>query len=354
MRNGIKITIDNSAFDMRDLNLDILRIMACLMIVIMHAPLPAENTSGLFLSALSYFTAPGIGLFFMLSGALLLPIKEDMKTFLKKRFVKVVWPTVFWSLLYLLANWLMSHQALEWRRSLLSIPFSAQGTPVLWFIYTLLGLYLLAPILSRWLVNASSREIEFYLLLWVITLFYPLLKYVVDLNLGNTGILFYFSGYVGYFLLGYYLKRYAHFIQWKHLLPLLFVVIAVPVACKLMQLEVDFYDLFWYLSIFVVIQCVCWWKLVCGVKFDFNSRKVRSFVVELSKMTFGIYLIHIFVMRYLLWHSSFIMQIENYVMQTFTTVLLTFILSVVIVFLLGFLPFGYHLIGYKTMLRLKR
>lgn len=339
---------------MRDLNLDILRIMACLMIVIMHAPLPAENTNGLFLSALSYFTAPGIGLFFMLSGALLLPIKEDMRTFLKKRFVKVVYPTIFWSLFYILANWLMLHQRAEWGRSLLSIPFSAHGTSVLWFIYTLLGLYLLAPILSRWLVNASKREIEFYLLLWVITLCYPLLKYVVDLNLGNTGILFYFSGYVGYFLLGYYLRHYALFIQWKHLLPLLFVVIAVPVLCKLMLLEVDFYDLFWYLSIFVVIQCVCWWKLVCGAKFGFNSRMLRSFVVELSKMTFGIYLVHIFVMRYLFWNSSSILQIENYVMQTFTIVLLTFILSVVIVFLLGFLPFGYCLVGYKSRLSLEK
>lgn len=104
----------------------------------------------------------------------------------------------------------------------------------------------------------------------------------------------------------------------------------------------------------MAIQCVCWWKFVCEVKFDFISRKVRSFVVELSKMTFGIYLIHIFVMRYLLWHSSFILQIENYVMQTLTIVVFTFILSVVIVFLLGFLPFGYHLVAYKSRLRFKK
>ena len=57
----------------RDLSLDLLRIMACVMVVIMHSPIPSENANGLLLSSLSYFTAPCIGLFFMVSGALILP-----------------------------------------------------------------------------------------------------------------------------------------------------------------------------------------------------------------------------------------------------------------------------------------
>ena len=51
--------------------LDILRVLACLMVICMHAPYPKEGANGLFLSTLSYFTAPCIGLFFMVSGALL-------------------------------------------------------------------------------------------------------------------------------------------------------------------------------------------------------------------------------------------------------------------------------------------
>lgn len=57
----------------RDFSLDLLRIMACVMVVIMHSPIPSENANGLLLSSLSYFTAPCIGLFFMVSGALILP-----------------------------------------------------------------------------------------------------------------------------------------------------------------------------------------------------------------------------------------------------------------------------------------
>ncbi len=57
----------------RDLSLDLLRIVACVMVVIMHSPIPSDNVDGIILSSLSYFTAPCIGLFFMVSGALILP-----------------------------------------------------------------------------------------------------------------------------------------------------------------------------------------------------------------------------------------------------------------------------------------
>ena len=57
----------------RDTSLDLIRIIACTMVVLMHSPMPTENANGLLLSSLSYFTAPCIGLFFMVSGALLLP-----------------------------------------------------------------------------------------------------------------------------------------------------------------------------------------------------------------------------------------------------------------------------------------
>ena len=57
----------------RDLSLDLLRIVACVMVVMMHSPIPSDNSDGIILSSLSYFTAPCIGVFFMVSGALILP-----------------------------------------------------------------------------------------------------------------------------------------------------------------------------------------------------------------------------------------------------------------------------------------
>lgn len=62
----------------RLLYLDIIRLIACLMVIVMHAPMPgvAAETHGAFLVQSSYLTAPCVPLFFMVSGALLLPCKE--------------------------------------------------------------------------------------------------------------------------------------------------------------------------------------------------------------------------------------------------------------------------------------
>ena len=246
---------------MRDYSLDILRIIACLMIVTMHSPLPGSVDDGIFLSSLSYLTAPGVGLFFMISGALLLPVKSDTKSFLKRRFTKIAIPMLIWSVFYLVLDTVVNGQGFNWK-DILSMFFTAQGAPVFWFLYTLAGLYLLAPVISRWLVSVSQRELEFYLLLWCISLCYPLIGLVLDINTSVTGILYYFTGYVGYFLSGYYLRIYGDRVRFRWLLPALLVAYIVPAVCKIKAIPVDFYSIFWYLSVFVVIQCVFIWKVV--------------------------------------------------------------------------------------------
>ena len=171
------------------------------------SPMPGNMENSMFLSSLSYVTSAGVGLFFMISGALLFPVKTDTRTFLKKRFNRIAVPTISWSVIYVILDSCVKGSSIRWE-SFISILFSAQGNPTFWFLYTLIGLYLIAPILSRWLDNVTRRELEFYLSLWCVTLCYPFLRLVLDINTSETGILYYFTGYLGYFVLGHYLRKY--------------------------------------------------------------------------------------------------------------------------------------------------
>lgn len=84
----------------RDVSLDIIRILACCMVVLMHSPIPSADAPGPFLTALSYLTAPCIGLFFMVSGALLLPVRQSYPEFLRSRMGRILGPTLFWTAVY--------------------------------------------------------------------------------------------------------------------------------------------------------------------------------------------------------------------------------------------------------------
>ena len=85
----------------RDYRLDWLRVIAISMIVLMHSPKPDVIVNGTILSAISYLTAPGLVLFFMISGSLLLGSTLNTRDFFKRRFSKILWPTLFWTLFYL-------------------------------------------------------------------------------------------------------------------------------------------------------------------------------------------------------------------------------------------------------------
>lgn len=333
----------------RDTALDIIRILACLMVVLMHSPLPLPNANGPFLAALSYFTAPCIGLFFMVSGALLLPVKADYFSFLIKRFGKVIIPTIIWSLIYITLSRYCTESEINILQAIASIPFSPQGEGVLWFMYTLCGLYLIAPILSGWLDRASKKEIQFVLILWGITLCYPVFKLCLLINESNTGPLYYFGGYAGYFLLGYYLRRYPGDIK----IALICGIIAM--ACTILLfvtrragIALDFYSLFWYLSIFVAALCICLWITICNIFKSISlCDSIERRISLVSNLSFGVYLIHILVMRYWLWHQFWIINIKNYILQTIVITAITAVVSLILCLIVAKAPKGDYLIGFK-------
>ena len=316
------------------------------MIVAMHAPIPDTGLNSYILSADSLLTAPGIGLFVMVSGALLLPVNMTTGQFLKKRIVRIFFPVLFWTLLGILVfryDEVMVEIGIF--RILLSIPFSHQFG-ILWFMYMLTGLYLLAPILSPWLRQTGKRELEFYLILWAITMCYPYIRDYININESHTGILYYFGGYVGYFLLGYYLRTYVKaFSIWKSII-LLLIPLSVATILKILQIPVHFYDSFWYLSLLVAMMSVAWFLLIKHVDKPYNGAShSHNIIVLVSNCCFGIYFVHIFIMRSIIWKWTWLYNLGA--IQILAVTLLTFIASLGVTWLISYLPGAEYIIGFK-------
>lgn len=159
--------------------LDTLRVLACFMVVLVHSPVPHEGLSeSMSYGVISYLCSPCIGLFLMVTGALLLPLNLDIKPFISRRFTRILWPLITWSLIYILIDAFTCDRTLsEVMSNIFNIPFGPTAKFVQsWYLYTLLGIYLFIPVFNAWIKNNDKRHSIYFILIWCITLTPPLFK----------------------------------------------------------------------------------------------------------------------------------------------------------------------------------
>lgn len=163
--------------------LDNIRFCASFLVILGHshpeyvadAATHSLTTAGLWASLFGLMASPSSELFMTISGAILLPVRIPDKEFFRKRFSKVLFPLLIWSLVYLCAG--LGPQNRTAVEALLKLPF----TPVLdvfWFMYVICGLYLFAPIISKWILYEDRNSMRFYLGIWAFVSFLPLLNLI--------------------------------------------------------------------------------------------------------------------------------------------------------------------------------
>lgn len=356
--------------------LDVLRIVACAMVVFSHscdffvARFDTDRTeflSGAFWGSMMRACVP---LFVMISGVLLLPVKMDTGQFYRRRLGKILWPLVLWSLVtplfYLAYGHAEGENALY---NIVTFPlnFNYATTP-LWYLYMLVGLYLILPIVSPWVAQASKKELRRFLYLWGFTLFIPYIKLLAPFGgyvgvFGNLGILgecdwnpfgtfYYFSGFLGYLILGHYLTKYpaggsrGRILTRSAGLFLLgfgltfggFVLTQSQYPTDYAYLEVPWY--FTGFSVFLMTYGLFTALQTISVR----SETAAARLAWAGSLTFGIYLCHFFLVQvgYDL--------VYNYVplppyLQIPVIAALAFTVSGCVVYLLQKLPFHKYLIG---------
>lgn len=149
-----------------------------------------------------------VPVFIMLSGSFALEqYNGNFKVFFAKLFYRIILPFIFWSIVYLF--YFSYNELIDVHKNARQV-FSFIGKQLLsgtashlWFVYIIASLYLSFPLLSKWTKVAVQKEYIYFLSLWLITLFVNnyLGKYDTSWDLS------YFSGYIGYVILGNYLFK---------------------------------------------------------------------------------------------------------------------------------------------------
>ena len=191
---------------------DLIRTIAIIAVIVLHATrdatsfqptAPFEVWRWWMVDIYQSVSRTGVPLFVMLSGALLLqPSKnETLSTFFKKRWVRIGLPFLFWGAVYFAWRVFALHEVLTSSsiiQGILSGPYFH-----FWYLYMLVGLYILTPILRIVVAHIDRKTFKYFIIVWVLgPLIIPLLG-LLGYNLD--GNLLTIPWWVGYYMLGVYL-----------------------------------------------------------------------------------------------------------------------------------------------------
>ena len=291
----------------RNLNADLMRILATISIVGIHCSaslLYKMNTvpSSWFWFANLYdsFFQWGVPIFVMLSGMLLLGNEESILVFLKKRLAKLIIPLVIWSFIYLLwkENNIITWQLVPKKKFLLDV---LQGATYyhLWFIYMIIGLYLITPIIKVFVRNATNKEYLYFFSIWIIaSCGYMVAKKFLNINMKID--LSFVTGWIGYYVLGYYLNnvdipnKIRRIIYGLALVSLTVIVTGTYYLTKSNNFIFDNH-LYLAFNLPVMITTIAVFLFIKNSKIDLSKKAI----VILSNSCYQVYLSHLLIIEWL-------------------------------------------------------
>lgn len=286
----------------RDSNLDTLRVAAAFAVVLLHVCAgvvnagPTEHASGWWLAdVIESATRWCVPVFVMVSGALLLgrPISSP-REFYRRRGARLLVPLLAWSAVYAALSAYLSRD-LEWttvaRAIMTEVPYYH-----LWYLYMLVGLYLVVPFLRAFVASASPALIGWFL---IVGFALAVSDDVASRVPGGTAASIFvvrFLLYVPYLVAGHFLRGLPASAPPPRVLLLSIAGGCVAVIALLVGLLAPRLDhLSWeimysYLNPLVVLMSLCVFRI--GITQPLRSARAIALVRRIAPLTLGVYLVH--------------------------------------------------------------
>lgn len=330
----------------REIWIDWMRVAACLMVFIVHSTEPfylggegsqiLNETDAFWASFFDSFVRACVPLFVIASSYLLFPLKCSTGEFFRKRAVRILIPFVLWSVVYAFA-W--GEPVENFKNLLLNFNYAAGH---LWFVYMLIGVYMLMPLLSPWAERVGKKELLVYLGIWLFTTLIPLIRDWVsggsltviygpsglprqalfplwgEASWNAYGVFYYMSGFIGYLLMGLYFRKFVGELSWAKTL-----LIAIPTylaghaisfggflrrvyetvgtslsgsfpAEGLVEKAVWWETTWCNDTIGVALMAVAW--ILVFKKIKASGRFYRNVLLPVSQASYGMYLMHLLIL----------------------------------------------------------
>jgi surface polysaccharide O-acyltransferase-like enzyme len=226
----------------------------------------------------------------MLSGALILPNKvTDFKAFYKKRFYRIVGPYLIAVLFFVVAHNYNSGMLNIFRLFLRSL-FTGEAYNTFWFVYAILGLYIISPFLTKMLANLNEQEKKY---LFFVLIFMQILSvYMSDVDGIHTIAQYtFFIGNGVYYILGYFVdefrKNYNEFHGKNSILICLLIEAAGYVIIALFY-KTDSIILYSN-SLIQIFVSISLYILLCELSTTINKISIYR---KISELSYWVYLFH--------------------------------------------------------------
>lgn len=336
--NGMENTIQ---IPKRSVWIDWTRIIACFMVMVVHSTEPfylggeggliLTGTDAFWASFFDSFVRACVPLFVVISCYLQFPVHYSTAEFFRRRAVRILIPFAVWTTVYALV-W--GEPVQNFKDLIFNFNYAAGH---LWYIYMLLGVYLLMPLLSGWAEKVGKRELQFYLGVWLFTTLIPLIRDWMggvpaviygpsglprqalwplwgEASWNAYGLFYYFSGFIGYLMLGLYFRKFVGEMSWRRTLAIAvpaflagFAVSFVGFLRRVFETDGGSFPMeglvekavWWETTwcndtIGVAFMTVAW--IVVLRKINCSGRIYERVVVPVSKASYGMYLCHLLIL----------------------------------------------------------
>ncbi|NLK94270.1 MAG: acyltransferase family protein [Clostridiales bacterium] len=196
---------------------EFLRIYSTFLVILLHISgnmwvrLDITSLNWRVINIYNTFPRSAVPIFIMISGIFLLSPKKEISIYklYKKYILRIFITLAFWSVFYIFLNYFDAYDF----KTIIKFLLEGKTNYHLWYLYMLIGLYILTPPIRIFIKNSNRKDIEY--LLGILLIFSFIIKFLPDISVfsylkvfTSKMRVFNLTPYIFYYILGYYLANY--------------------------------------------------------------------------------------------------------------------------------------------------